>query len=314
MIGIILLFILTFLLIAFFAGSEMAFLSCNKLKAKHLASTGNKAAQVVQHFQKEPKWILTTILMGTNFAHVIMTAVFAYGMKVNFGVHEEWIIAAILAPFIVIFAETIPKDWFRQKADIFVYYVAPVIVMFERLFGPILKIVVSITDFLVSLIPPTVKRSLFVTKDEFRYMVNESASEGVLQTHEREMIHTILDLGSLTAGEVMTPIRRAPKIELAKCIKDVKEVARQTKKPILLVYEEVPSLVVGILHVFDILFEENERKSLASFLRAPLFVPQELSVEKTIVLLQTKHSSCAVVTNIKQEVIGFVELENLIRF
>ncbi|PIQ85419.1 MAG: hypothetical protein COV74_08890 [Candidatus Omnitrophica bacterium CG11_big_fil_rev_8_21_14_0_20_45_26] len=314
MTSLILLMGFTFLLMAFFAGSEMAFLSCNKLKAKHLASTGKSAATIVQDFQREPKWILTTILIGTNFAHVSLTAIFAYMMERSFHIHEEWVITIMLAPFVIIFAETVPKDWFRQKADTFVYVIAPIFRFFEKVFSPVLKIVVAVSDFFISLMPPPVKRSLFVTKDEFKYMVNESASEGVLQEHEQKMIHTILDLGSVTVGEVMTPIKRAPKVELSGKVKDVKETARQHKKPMVLVYEEMPTLVVGIIHIFDVLFENDLNKRLASFLRAPLFIPQEQSVEATIFLLQSKHSSCALVTNASREVIGMVELENLIRF
>jgi len=314
MIGLIILFLIAFALSAFFAGSEMAYISSNKLKAKHLAGTGSRSARLVLRFQRDPKWVLSTLLIGYNLAHVTLTSLFAYVMMVQFGIHDEWIVTLLLAPFIIIFAETVPKDWFRQKADDFIYRIAPVLLFFEWLFYPILKLMVAITDFFTSLMPPSTKRSLFVTKDELRYMVSESAREGVLHEHEKQLINTILDLRSISVEEVMTPLKPSPKLELARTVGDAKRIARQSKEPFILIYEEIPSLVVGIVYVFDILFEEDLDKGIGAYLHAPLFIPQNLSVEKAIFLLQSKHSSSAAVTNEANEVVGVVDIENLIRF
>ncbi|MBI4387689.1 MAG: DUF21 domain-containing protein [Candidatus Omnitrophica bacterium] len=314
MISIFILFLIMYLLMAFFAGSEMAFLSCNKLKVKHLADQGHRAALVVHHFQKDPRHILTTILIGTNLAHVTMASLFTYAMKEYVGISKEWLDTLILVPFVVIFAETIPKDWFRQKADDFIYLVAPVLLFFEHIFSPFSGVILWFSDFLVGIMQPNAKSTLFVTKNEFRLVVDESARGGVLSEHEKRLIHTILDLGSTTVSEVMTPLKLVPQLELSKKVFDAKELAKKTNQPIILIYEEIPSIVVGVVYVFDILFEENPDAGLKQYLRPPLFISQELSVEKTIFLLQSKHSSYAAVTNADREVVGVVEIENLIRF
>ena len=314
MIGLLILFSAMFLLMAFFAGSEMAFLSCNKLKVKHLADQGDRSASIVHRFQKDPHHVLTTILIGTNLAHVTLTSLFAYGMKTYIGISSEWFDTLILVPFIIIFAETIPKDWFRQKADDFIYTLAPVLLFFERVFSPFSRVILWFGDFLVNLMQPNAKSNLFVTKNEFRSIVDESTRGGVLSEHEKRLIHTILDLGSTTAADVMTPLRLVPQLELSRKASDAKTLAKNTNQPIILIYEEIPSIVVGVMYIFDILFEENPNAGLKQYLRSPLFIPQELSVEKTIYLLQSKHSSYAAVTNANREVIGIVEIEDLIRF
>lgn len=314
MISAFVMFALTGFLMAFFAGSEMAFLSCNKLKVKHLADSGSRKAKLVAGFQQNPHWVVTTILIGTNVAHVTMASIFTYVMEVYFHVTNEWVVTLILAPLVIIFTETVPKDWFRQHADDVVYLVAPVLYFFERIFYPISKIILTVTDFFVGFAKPDLKRSPFVTKDEFRFIINESARGGILLEHEKHLIHTILDLGSTAIKEVMISLKHFPHLEISKKVKDAKELARQSQESLILVYEELPSIVVGVVHVFDLLFEDNEEASLAKYLRAPLFVSQDLSVEKTILLLQAKHSSYAVATNSNREVVGMVDIENLIRF
>lgn len=314
MIEMIVLFLLVFVLMAFFAGSEMAFVSSNKLKLKHLVDSGSRSAGIVYRFQRNPQRILTTILVGTNLAHVTATSLFTYAMRNYAGLTTEWLDTLILAPFIIIFAETVPKDWFRQKADQFIYKIAPVLLFFEKLFLPVSVVILALVDFLVGFMESRSKRNPFVTKAEFRSIVEESARGGVLGEHEKRLIDTILDLGTTSVQDVMVRLKEFPHLELSKKVSDAKALARQSKEPFILVYEEIPSIVVGVIYVFDILFEDDPETRLAPYLRSPLFVSQHDSVEKTIALLQSKHSSYAVVMNDEREVIGVVDIENLIRF
>lgn len=313
MTALILASILSFALLAFFAGSEMAYLSCNKLKLRHLADEGDRRAQVVMRFHRDPKRYITTILIGTNLMHVTFASLATYILEDRFHVTQEWMVAAILTPFIVVFAETIPKDWFRQKADDFIYRFAYALDLMDRLFSGVSKVLISITDFLIARATPELKRDPFVTRDEFRYVIEESAKGGVLLPHEQQLIHTILNLSSVRVEEVMVPVEKFPNLSLESKIKDVKNLARKTKTNVVLIYEEIPSLVVGLIYVFDTLFEQNEEKSLAGFLKAPLFIAKDTSAEKALFLLQSKHASYAAVTNPQLEVIGVVSIENLIR-
>src|SRR3990167_9779044 len=109
---IIILFLigLSFALSVIFAGMEMAYLSCNKLKLRHLADEGNKNGILAMAFHREPKRFLTTVLIGNNLTHVSMTSLATYLLGEKMHITNEWVIVAIIAPFIIIFAETVPKD------------------------------------------------------------------------------------------------------------------------------------------------------------------------------------------------------------
>ncbi len=313
MTAIILISVLSFILLGFFEGSEMAYLSCNKLKLRHLADEGDRRAQIVMRFHRDPKRYITTILIGTNLMHVTFVASVTYLFEKEFHVTQEWMVAAMFTPLIVVFAETIPKDWFRQKADDFIYRFAPVLDVVDRLFSGVSKVLIAITDFLIARTTPELKRDPFVTRDEFRYVIEESARGGVLLAHEQQLINTILNLSSVRVEEVMVPVEKFPNLPLESKVGDVKNLARKTKTSVVLIYEEIPSLVVGLIYVFDTLFEQDEEKSLAGFLKAPLFIAKDTSAEKALFLLQSKHASYAAVTNPELEVIGVVSIENLIR-
>ncbi len=314
MMTIILIILIAFVLLGFFAGSEMAYLSCNKLKLRHLADEGNRNAQMVMHFHEDPKRFLTNILLGTNLMHVTVTGLVTYVLEERFHFTHEWVTISILSLLIVIFAETIPKDWFRIKADDFIYRFAFILRFLDRMLSGISKILVMLTDFLLNTTAPNIKRSPFVTREEFRYVIEESAKGGVLLAHEKQLIDTILNLSSVRVEEVMVPVAKFPKVSLMDKVKEVKEMARAAKTQAVLVYEEIPSLVVGVVYVFDVLFEEDESQTLSHYLKAPLFISHDTTAEKAIFLLQSKHASYGAVINASRELIGVVSIENLIQF
>src|SRR3989338_5407716 len=226
---IVLVILTAFVLLGFFAGSEMAYLSCNKLKLRHLADEGNRNAQMVMRFYRDPKRFLTTILIGTNLMHVTVVVLTTYVLEQYFHIKQEWLVTVILAPLIIIFAETIPKDWFRHKADDFVYRFAPVLHFLDRSFSWCSKILITITDALIQATASHIKKNPFVTREEFRYVIEESATGGVLREHEKHLIDAILNLSSKRVDEAMIPLAQFPKVTLTSTIRDVKDVARKTK-------------------------------------------------------------------------------------
>lgn len=306
--------LVAFVLLGFFAGSEMAYLSCNKLKLRHLADEGNRQAQIVMRFHQDPKRFLTTVLVGTNLMHVTVAGLVTYVCEKQFSLTGEWIVVPVLSLLIIIFAETIPKDWFRHKADDFIYRFAFVLNFLDRLLGGLSRPLMALIDFLISTATSTVKRSPFVTREEFHYVIEESAKGGVLLAHEKRLIDTILNLSSIRAEEVMVPVAKFPMVALTDKVREIKEIARRTKTQAVLVYEEIPSLIVGLVYVFDVLFEDDEDQTLSHYLKAPLFLGYDTTVEKAIFLLQSKHASYGAVMNSQREVVGVVSLENLIQF
>jgi len=80
----------------------------------------------------------------------------------------------------------------------------------------------------------------------------------------------------------------------------------------VLVYEELPSIIVGMIYVFDILFEEDEKRGLKDYLRSPIFLPRSTSIEMAFLTLQEKRQSYAVVMDSRREVVGVAPIENLL--
>lgn len=301
-----------FFLSAFFSGSEMAFVSCNKLRLKRYVGEKKKGADMIEHFHRRPKDLLAALLVGNNLVNVSVTALTAYLFEHYFKINNEWVVTLVVAPLLIIFGETVPKDYGRQKADEIVYRLAPYMAFFVRLFKPFTGVILNTTEKLLKQFGGHEKKSPFVTKEEFHYLINESVRQGVIPEHEKRLIDTILNFEKMRVEEVMTSLESSAQLELGQKVGDLKALARKTGAPFILVYEEIPSIIVGVIYVFDTLFESDDNRPLTSFLRAPLFVPRNTSADKAFLKLQQNHQSFAVVLDEEQEAVGVVGIDNLL--
>ena len=304
-------FIFCMLGTALFSVWEMAFVSANKLKMRELADSGNASARKIIKLLEQPQHFLTILLIGNNIVNISATAIFTYWLEKQFGVHSEWLVTGIMAPILIILGETVPKDYGRLRSQPVLLQYSGILGLFMKIFETPAAIILKGIDFFLEPFGASLHRSIFVSEEEFRLLIEESASSGVLGQHEKKLIDTILDFERIHVESVMTPVERVAKIDIAETVGKAKEIARQTQARMILVYEEIPSIIVGMIYVYDTLFESKEDQGLKNFLRSPIFLSRNTSIEKAFLTLQQKRQSFAVVTDIHGEVIGVVPLERL---
>lgn len=310
MIALLFGFLLSLVLSAYLSGAEMAFVSASKLKFREKADKGDAASKRIVKLLEQPQIFLTTILIGNNVANIVATAILTYAADTYLGIQNEWLIAGIMAPVLIIFGELAPKDYGRLRAEKFLLHHAGTLAFIEWLFYWPSRLAMNAVSFFSGSSMGSSK-SIFVDEQEFRLMIEESTRTGLLEAHEKELVDTILDFERIRLDRVMIPLEKLAKIEFTGTVRDIKEIARRTKSRMVLVYEEIPSIVVGMVYVFDVLFEEDETQGLKKFLRSPIFLQQNTSIEKAFLTLQEKRQSYAVVTDANAEVIGAVPIERL---
>lgn len=308
---LLLIFILCIVLSGFFSSSEMAFVSSNRLKIKEMAEHGNRSAGRIMDILEYPHQFLTVILIANNIVNITATSVVAYWFEKNFQVESEWLVMAVTAPLLIIFGDTVPKDYGRLHSQAWLLHWSGVLKFLLKCFQLPALVILKGIDALLAPFGGNISRSIFVSEEEFRLLIEESVNTGVIGKHEKQLVDTILDFERIHVESVMTPVEKVAKISISDTIGKAKEIARQTNARMILVYEEIPSIIVGMIYVFDFLFEENESQSLKNYLRSPIFLSKNTSIEKAFLTLQQKRQSFAVVTDIHGEVIGIVPMERL---
>ena len=303
--------ILCVLFSAFFSGSEMSFVSANKLKIREMSDSGNKAASSALKLQEYPHHFLTMILILNNVANITATSVVAYWLERKFHLQSEWLVTVITVPALIILGETVPKDYCRVRSQEVLLLFAPALNFLLKLFQKPAVLILKGVDAVLGKWGGASERSIFVSEEEFRFLIEESTKSGLLNKHEKQLVDTILDFERIHVESVMIPVEKVAKVEISQTCSMVREIARKTQSRMILVYEEIPSIIVGMIYVFDTLFEDKEQKPLQSYLRAPIFIPRTMSIEKAFLTLQQKRQSFAVVTDSYGEVIGVVPIERL---
>lgn len=314
MIGLLVIFFLSLAASSLFSGAEMAFVTANKLKLREMADAGDKKARFIMQLHQQPNYFLTAILIGNNVANVVVISVATCFFKEYLGWNSEWAVMLTIAPILIIVAEMVPKDYGRLNAISFLlartFWLRGLKTI---LYGPIKLFFKGLGFFWPSFQQGQV-RDIFVNEEEFRSLIEESTHRGIVGPQEQKLIHTILDFERIQVQSVMLPLGKVPMVDIRSTIEDAKRIARETQSRMLLVYEEIPSIVMGMVYVFDTLWEEENARGLHDFLRAPIFISEDTSLEKAFLMLQKKRQSYAVVTDRAGDIKGVVPIERLLIF
>jgi len=145
------------LLIGFFAGTEIAFISANKLNIELRKKQGKYSGKILARFMENPSEFIGTSLVGVNVVLVV------YGLlatetttqllaRYHFHLTEypKLVLDTLLATFIIlIFAEFLPKAIFRSKAEtVLTIFSVPMLMMYY-IFYPVAKVFVTISEFIL---------------------------------------------------------------------------------------------------------------------------------------------------------------------
>ena len=96
-----------------------------------------------------------------------------------------------------------PRTLGRQHADTVALLAAPVVVWLRRVLGPLARLLVAIGN---AVTPGRGYRDgPFQSESELRDLVDLAGESALIEAEEREMIHSVFELGDTVAREVMVP-------------------------------------------------------------------------------------------------------------
>ncbi len=310
-------FIIGFVLLSFFAGMEMAFVSCNKLQIRHAAEKGDKAARIITAMHERPQLFLASVLLYQNVSHVMLSSAFAFMLERIFHISDPLIDTALLSPFVVIFAEMVPKEYCRRRSNELVRRSAQFLNICFKATAPFVEYLIGLSNRVIQRIEQgQPQHSAFVTRSELLALIHESAKKGIVLDHERRLIDKIFEFEHRPVSEIMEPLSAISRILIDDSIKNLKDLARKSKSDAFWanVYENDVNNIVGIIFLFDVLFEENENASIRSFIRKPLFIRNTASNEEAFLLLQSYRQTKAIVIDKSTHAVGVITIAGLIQF
>ncbi len=146
-------------------------------------------------------------------------------------------------------------------------------------------------------------------------MIADAEEEGILQEEEREMIHSIVELGERTAKEIMVPRVDVVAVEANEPLHEVLERIKARGHSRVPIYEETIDNIVGVVYAKDLL-RHMEAKSLddpsRSIARPPHFIPESKKIDELLHEMQRLKVHMAIVVDEYGGTAGVVTIEDLL--
>ena len=314
----VILFFFCLLLSGFFSSSEIAFVSLQKLRLRHLANTEGGAAREVASMTEKPERLLTTILLGNNLvntaaaalATVIIASMLAEGYAVL-------VATAVVTILVLIFGEVFPKTVATRYGEkMALFYATPMKALIWLLY-PIATVFVWIADKLARLVGASRAPQVLVSEDEIRTALSVGAEEGTLEEAEAAMVERVFRFGDRQVVEVMTPRPDIRWVEKGTKLSEFLAIYAQSSHSRFPVYEETPDNIVGVLWIKDVLMAQakgtvQNDSPIDKLARPGYFVPESKTLAALFTELQESRGQIAIVVDEFGGTAGLVTMEQLL--
>ncbi len=296
------------LLQAFFAGSEIALVSCDKIKMKSLADGGSSRAKLVLKAFLEIERFISTTLVGINLALITSTVILTFYIQNTYGIGNEIYVILILSPLIVIFGQVVPKAVFQKRATTMVLWSIYPLWIASKIFFPILFQVNLFTKGLLKLLGST--ENPFITREELLHAIE--GDETIRQGGFREkIIKRIFRFSETRVDEIMIPLIHVSALSEETQTKDAVKMIKETGHSRIPIYHERVDNITGMLHAFDLLGARPD-DPIKDFSRTPFYVPEAKSVDELFDEMKKGPTGMAIVVDEYGGAVGVITLEDIL--
>ena len=311
------LLIVCLFLSAFFASSETAFMSLQKIRVQHLVDTKVRGAKRVSKMMERPEKFLSTVLLGNNLVNTAAAALATFLAIRLWG--EQWgvLIATIVVTIVLlIFCDTTPKTIATRHAEKISLTFVGLIEALSWLFTPFVIVLSWIASGFARMFGGKAMPRSLANEEEIRTMISMGHKEGTVEQEEAEMLHNVFEFGNRPVLEVMVPRTEVIWVTKGTRIVDFLQVYAQDPLSRFPVYEENIDNVIGILAVKDILMAQakgqiNDKSTIDDLIRPAYFTPETKRVSELFAEMRDKNYRMAVVVDEFGGTAGIVSLSGL---
>lgn len=318
----IIILIVSLILSALFSGSEIAFVSSDKVRVELDTQKGGFISRIIDRYYSRPDFLITTLLVGNNIVLVI------YGMAAAELLEDDilrWVnnneglallIQTLITTVIIIFTgEFIPKTLFRINPNTSLRLVALPIYLFYMVLYPISLLTTAISRGLMRLVgihnPSGEETTLSVVdlNDYIERTLSNPVEERPELENEVKIFHNAIDFSTIHLRDCMIPRNEIVAVNISTTErKELSELFTSSGRSKIIVYDNEIDSVLGYIHVSELLRPDADWKSN---LKPVLFAPESLLANKMMRRLLTEKRSVAIVIDEFGGTSGMVTLEDL---
>ena len=302
----------------FMSGMEAGVMALSRLRIRQWVREGRRQAPVLLGYLDHPENFLWTILVGNTLSNFAAVALIVTDLHALAGESPLlfWSAFTVVIAMIYVLGELLPKTLFRMFPNRLCLRLVGPFRLIHFALSPIVRLIEGFAALLLRLTRgQALTAHLFGNREEFRALMQESGA--ALKPEERTLINRVLDLQTVTLGQVATPLDRADMVSAATPLTDLLALCRRNQHTRLPVWSEGASgrRIVGVVSLKNILYSEPDpsRQSTRDFLRPALFLDAAMRLEDALQRLQRSGEHLAIVIDADRKEIGLVTLADMLR-
>lgn len=314
---------------AFFAATEIAFISLNDAKIEKQAKEGNKKAKQIKKMLREPSKFLATIQIGITLAGFLSSAFAADAFADDLAPMLQnliplglmaWrnisiiLITIILSYFSLIFGELVPKRLAMRNSEKIAFGTIGIVRAISIITAPFVKLLTASTNGVSKLFGITGTDEETVTEEEIRMMVDVGEEKGSIKEEEKELINNVFEFNDKVVSEIMIHRKDIYAIDINSDIDNILKELDEYKYSRIPVYEENIDNIVGLLFIKDLLanVKKKDKVKISKIIREPYFVSENKQIDELFRDLQKNKHQLAIVLDEYGGTAGLVTMEDII--
>ncbi|HET7350039.1 MAG TPA: hemolysin family protein [Marmoricola sp.] len=298
---------------------EAALASFSRARAVELAQEHRAGAvKLLVLLEDPPRYLNVTLFlrMLTETAAVVL----ATAMILDWLGPERWlsVLVAIGVMFVVLFVliGVGPRTLGRQHSESVALATAGLVRVLGRVLGPLPRLLIVIGNVITP--GKGFSEGPFSSEAELREMVDLAEASSLIESGERQMIHSVFELGDTYVREVMVPRTDVVYIERHKTLRQAMSLFLRSGFSRVPVVGEDLDDIVGFLYLKDVSRRVFDRQAaqtteqVESMMRPVFYVPDSKSVDDLLREMQAQRRHIAVVVDEYGGTAGIVTIEDIL--
>jgi len=320
---------ISLILIGFFSGIEIAFVSASKLSIELRKKQGTFSGRIWSQYADDPARFIGTTLVGFNILLVVyglLWSSFMYPIwhnnikigDINLNVENPYIhliVETLFSTFVLLIFEFVFKAFFRAKNEMVISssFITYIVRFFYGLFSWLALFFVNIAEWILKYlfnVKMNVKKDAF-TKVDLEYFVQQSKNYDEEDNKEinKELFENALSLSEVKIRECLIPRKEIEGVDIKTNIDVVKNKFISTQLSKLIVYDANIDTILGYVHQLD--FFKNPQDIHSILLPIPA-IPESMSATDLMTKFSKERKSIAWVIDEFGGTAGIVTMEDIL--
>jgi putative hemolysin len=296
----------------FFSGTEIALVSCNRIRIRHLAQRGSWRARLVERLKEHPERMLSTTLVAVNIS-VVAQSILAHRLVDE--LNPTWSVimsTLIIWPLVLLGGEILPMSLFHHYADR-----AALLTVIPLRFGYLLlfPLVLFFSQIarLVSRISGVKAKEAerLLSRDELQMLVDGAGGLLSMPVDDRRIIQRIFEFKQARAEQIMVPLRAVKAARLDVTAGELKRLVQESGHSRVPLFHQEPEQMSRFVRAADLVGKDPQQPAV-EFAVPALAVGRHEPISKILQDFQSVGRHLAVVKDEKGKALGILTLEDVV--